>query len=114
MVRLVASCQDTLQFAVSAGLLNEGHESFSEGSQRYKYELTEAGRSFVSESGPTLQNFKQVIDRISGEHWRCLELASTVDFLLRSRAATSWEEGFARHSNSNLRRDLISAMLTLC
>lgn len=87
---------DTLQFAVSAGLLSEGHESFSEGSQRYSYELTDDGRSFVSQSGPTLQKFRPLIDRISNEHWRSLELASTVDFLLRSRAVGSWDESFVR------------------
>lgn len=87
---------DTLQFAVSAGLLDEIHESFSEGSQRYNYELGEAGRSFVAESGSTLHIFKPMIARMSDEHWRSLELAATVDFLQRSRAAGSWDEGFTR------------------
>lgn len=87
---------DTLQFAVSAGLLDEIREAFSENSQRYRYELTETGRSFVAESSPLLQNFTAVIARLGGEHWRSLELASTVDFLLRTHVSGSKDEAFSK------------------
>jgi uncharacterized protein len=87
---------DTLQFAVSAGLLNEIRESFSENNQRYKYELTDAGRSFIAQSESVLEAFGSTVNRLSSEHWRALELASTVDFLQRTRPSNSLEKAFDR------------------
>lgn len=72
---------DTLHFATSAGLLIEEKSAVADGINKYIYKLTEAGRSFLKESGRASEPFVKLISRLQTHNWRALELAATVRYL---------------------------------
>lgn len=72
---------DTLQIAVSAGLLTEAQAPGADGGFKYSYYLTESGKNYLSEAGGEIGELKSVVDRLGREHWRALELAATSLFL---------------------------------
>lgn len=76
---------ETLQFAVSADLLEEKEEAFSENNQRYSYYLTESGKNFLKEVENVPDEVKGYVAAMDKEHWRALELAATVAYLGRTK-----------------------------
>jgi uncharacterized protein len=85
---------ETLKFAVSAGLLEEKEEAFSETSQRYSYALTDAGRAFLQEATGLPEKVKEDIRFMASQHWRALELAATVGYLKARNKNMSRDEAF--------------------
>ena len=72
---------DTLQVAVSSGLLQESQAPGADGGFKYIYHLTDSGKTYLSEAGGEIGELKSVVDRLGREHWRALELAATSLFL---------------------------------
>ncbi|MBI5911446.1 MAG: hypothetical protein HY848_16035 [Betaproteobacteria bacterium] len=76
---------ETLKFAVSAGLLEEKEEAFSETTQRYSYYITESARKFLEEVNAIPNEVLNYVTAMNKEHWRSLELAATVAYLGRTK-----------------------------
>lgn len=72
---------DTLQFAVSSGLLVEHKEQGISDGVRYSYSITDLGRQFISEAGELAANELGLVRLMQPCHWRTLELAATIRFL---------------------------------
>lgn len=85
---------DTLQFATSAGLLAEEKSPLGEGINKYSYKLTDAGRSFLRESGKSPEAFASLINKLQGHNWRALELAATVRYLETAESFSDRKSAF--------------------
>lgn len=73
---------DTLQFAVLSNLVDEIDETPDDMSfTKYRYRLTEKGKSAASEMSPDDNYFYEFVKRLSKENWRTLELSSTIKYL---------------------------------
>lgn len=91
------SVSDTLQFAVSSGLIEEERETQDDLSfTKYSYNLTEKGLSFLDQVDPDSETLNKTIQYLSARHWRALELAATVKFLEGSEALENREQAFSR------------------
>ena len=78
------SVSDSLQHAVLFGLLEEAREEFGDDQTRFAYKLTDQGRSWLIERPEgRLNRFKDKVSNLQRNHWRVLELASTIAFLER-------------------------------
>ena len=89
------SLSDALHAAVNLELLNETKEDFNSGVQRYTYSLTPKGRSWVNEETPKFRSMKQLVERLSTDHWRALELAATAVFFKMRNTNASTDETVA-------------------
>jgi uncharacterized protein YwgA len=91
------SVSDALRFAVAVGYLNETPHPFDEHMSgiRYSYDLTDAGRQFVQQSETLDQRGRELVEFLSGQHWRALELASTVKFLEAREGFHNRNEAFS-------------------
>ena len=85
---------DTLQFATSAGLLEEDRIPVSEGINKYIYKITESGRSFLQESGKASGTYLGLIKKLQVHNWRALELAATVRYLETAESFSDREMAF--------------------
>ncbi|MCB8821925.1 hypothetical protein [Microvirga rosea] len=83
---------DTLHLAVTVGLLEEQAMSVSDEAQKFVYQLTDKGKKASDEIGEPLKQFNDFIKKMNSEHWRALELASTVGFLEVEGKAKTREE----------------------
>jgi len=86
---------DSVQSAVSAGLLEEREEKFPDTTRRYTYHLTDPGRAFIKDNEELPENMRKYVQALSRQHWRALELAATVAYLQHRKGASSREGAFA-------------------
>ena len=85
---------ETIQTAVSAGLIVEEEEKFPDGTRKYTYRLTEAGRTFIDGDEELPANMREYVRTLNREHWRALELAATVAYLEHRSRAPSRADAF--------------------
>jgi len=86
---------DTLQFAVSSGLLSENRERGAGEGVRYSYALTDEGSQFLVEAGAPDARESALVSLMDKHHWRVLELAATARFLQLRKYVTEKNEAFA-------------------
>jgi uncharacterized protein YwgA len=70
-----------LSDCVRAGAIIEHAATLEDARQRYEYTLGNSEASARSLSPQSIALAKKLVDRVRGDHWRTLELASTIDFL---------------------------------
>ena len=76
------SVSDTLQYAVSAGLVSEDRETGDDDSfTKYKYSLTEKASDLLEQVEPDHADLTRAAVFLRDKNWRALELAATVRFL---------------------------------
>jgi uncharacterized protein YwgA len=85
---------DAVQSAVSGGLLEEREEIFPDGSKKYSYHLSDAGRAF-SDDEVLSDVVREYAAFLGKQHWRALELAATVAYLEARKRISSREDAFA-------------------
>ena len=85
---------DAVQSAVSGGLLEEREEKFTDGTKKYSYHLSEAGRAYADEEvlGDKMLDY---VLAFKEQHWRALELAATVAYLESRKRSASRDDAFA-------------------
>lgn len=67
--------------AVGSGSLVEKAESLDDDRQKYEYMPGETGKVTPELSPESEALVEKLVNRVQREHWRTLELASTIDFL---------------------------------
>lgn len=73
---------DSLQYAISAGLLVEEQEGRPDGGMKYTYVVTEKGRSWLGKRADRIdRRVHELGPVLRDEDWRSLELAATALFL---------------------------------
>jgi uncharacterized protein YwgA len=80
---------NALHTTVNLGLVDEVKEDFESGIQKYKYKLTDDGKSWIQQNSPRFEQLKSIVDRLASEHWRTLELAATAVFFEKKGTAMS-------------------------
>ncbi len=87
---------DTLQDVVSAGLVKEEQEKYSEEQVRFAYNLTDSGKEWLRRFGerPELTGLAEAVEKLAPSEWRALELAATAAFLETNERAASRDESF--------------------
>jgi uncharacterized protein YwgA len=76
------SISDTLQFAVSSGLIEEVRETAEDESfTRYTYILTGKAERLLAQVDRDDQDYVDAVNFLEQSNWRALELAATVKFL---------------------------------
>lgn len=72
---------DILRDSVTSGLIKEELEQF-QNVERYSYQLTDDGRSWLAEEGQDpMVEIADLVPTLTQPHWRALELAATARFL---------------------------------
>lgn len=85
---------DTLQFATASGLLSEDRAPVTDNISKYTYKLTDAGRTFLKESGSSSNTFASLIKKLHAHNWRALELAATIRFLETADSISDRSQAF--------------------
>jgi len=92
---------DVLQDLVGAGLISEVKSKYSEEQVKYTYRLTEAGKAWLSANQvEPAHDLNKHAALLKGIHWRTLELASTVLFLLDEENVSDSDSCFALFKGS--------------
>ncbi len=87
---------DSLVDGVRCDALREEAKPLVDDRQRYAYRLGQDVEEKVDAVTPESQALvKRLVSRVQGEHWRTLELASTIDFL-EQRDGLSREKALSR------------------
>ena len=88
---------DVLQELVAAQLVLEECQEKSADQTRYSYRLTSKGEEWLASNGVDVpERLASDTDVLKRSHWRSLELASTVLFLVRERNILNMDDAFSK------------------